>query len=250
MAETPRPVIRRPDGQPYSPGSITKTVYVLKSTDQWLPDEGPDGAIWSGGHGIVKLNQHPARYILDTDGAVLRLPLSGGEDPSVLAGPERRLDSTAETERREQLIECAEAVSKLARHRNIEPVPALLVRHDRDIRPVLDTIVRRWTLLTRPKRVISTAAAKMRGATRHREHVVPCRVLVDRMIMNPSECRELLETAVIIADVTPAEHIQLGGIYAHHKDLYGRMLKAPVSQLPSLGWERYAAKEIEVKPES
>jgi hypothetical protein len=141
-------------------------------------------------------------------------------------------------------------VAKLAKHRNVEPVLALLVKHDRDIRPVLDTIVRRWTLLTRPKRVISTAAANTRGAKRHREHVVPCRVLVARMIMNPSECRELLETAVIIADVTPAEHVQLGGIYTHHQNLYGRMLKAPVSQLPSLGWERYTAKKIEVKQTS
>jgi hypothetical protein len=54
MAETPRPGIRRPDGQPYSPGSITESVYVLKSTDQWLPDEGPDDAIWSGRLGRIK----------------------------------------------------------------------------------------------------------------------------------------------------------------------------------------------------
>jgi hypothetical protein len=52
---------------------------VLRSTDQWLPDEGPDGAIWSGGHGRIKGNQHPARYILDTEGVVLRPPLPGGE---------------------------------------------------------------------------------------------------------------------------------------------------------------------------
>ena len=87
MGETPPRVFRRPDGRPYSPGTITETAYVLKSTDQWVPDEGPDGAIWSGGHGRIKSNQHPARYILDTDGTVLRAPLPGGEARPLLAGP-------------------------------------------------------------------------------------------------------------------------------------------------------------------
>jgi hypothetical protein len=97
-----------------------------------------------------------------------------------------------EAERRAQVIACAEAVAKLAKHPGIEPVQARLVRDDLEIRPVLDTIVRRWTPLT-PTRFISTAAANTRGAKLHREHVVPCRVLVDRMIMNESECRALLE---------------------------------------------------------
>jgi hypothetical protein len=87
MGETPPRVVLRPDGRPYSPGTITETAYVLKSTDQWLPDEGPDGAIWSGGLGRIKSNQHPARYILDTDGTVLRAPLPGGDGRPVLAGP-------------------------------------------------------------------------------------------------------------------------------------------------------------------
>ena len=79
MGETPPRVFRRPDGQPYPPGAVTKTAYVLKSTDQWLPDEGPVGVIWSGGLGRIKSDQHPARYILDTDGTVLRAPRPGGE---------------------------------------------------------------------------------------------------------------------------------------------------------------------------
>ena len=87
MGETPPRVFGRPDGQPYSPGTITEIAYVLKPTDQWLPDVGPDGVIWSGGRGRIKSNQHPARYILDTDGTVLRAPLPGGEDRPVLAGP-------------------------------------------------------------------------------------------------------------------------------------------------------------------
>jgi hypothetical protein len=87
MGESRPQVFRGPDGRLYSPGTVTEIVYVLKSTDQWLPDQGPDGAIWSGGHGRVKSNQHPARYILDTDGTVLRAPLPGGEDRTVLARP-------------------------------------------------------------------------------------------------------------------------------------------------------------------
>ena len=52
---------------------------MLKSTDQWLSDVGPDGVIRSGGHGRIKSDQHPARYILDTDGTILRAPLPVGE---------------------------------------------------------------------------------------------------------------------------------------------------------------------------
>ena len=87
MGEAAPQVFRRPDGQPYSPGTITETAYVLKSTDQWLPDEGPAGAICSGRRSRIKSNQHPARYILDTDGTVLRAPLLGGEDRPDVAGP-------------------------------------------------------------------------------------------------------------------------------------------------------------------
>ena len=156
--------------------------------------------------------------------------------------------STPEAERRAQLIACAEAVAKLAKNRGIEPLPATLVRADLEIRPVLDTIVRRWTRLT-PTHYTS-AAAKRRGARLHREHVVPVRVLVDRMIMDPSECRALLEKAVIIASVTPEEHRRLGGIWTHHEDLYRRMLKGHVSRLYRRGLERYSASAIDLEPMS
>jgi len=157
--------------------------------------------------------------------------------------------TTPVAERRAQLIACAEAVAKLAKHRKIQPIPATLVRDDLEIRSVLDTVVRRWTLLT-PTSFISTAAANKRGAKPQREHVVPCRVLVDRMMMNPSECRALLEEAVIIASVTPEEHRRLGGIWTHHEDLYRRMLKAQVSRLPRRGMERYSATGIALQPTS
>lgn len=156
--------------------------------------------------------------------------------------------STHEAERRAQLIACAEAVARLAKHRGIEPLPATLVRADLEIRSVLDTIVRRWTRLT-PTHYTS-AASKRLGAKLHREHVVPVRVLVDRMIMNPSECRALLEKSVIIASVTQEEHLRLGGIWTHHEDLYRRMLKAHVSRLPRRGMERYIATGIALQPRS
>ena len=64
------------------------------------------------------------------------------------------------------------------------------------------------------------------------------------MIMNPSECRALLEEAVIIASVTPEEHRRLGHIYIHHRDLCGRMLKAHGSGEPKRRMERYSATGI------
>jgi hypothetical protein len=156
---------------------------------------------------------------------------------------------TSQDERRHQLLKCAEAVANLAEHRGIEPIRAHLVRHDREYRRVLETIVRRWSRLTEPQ-FISPGAEKARGAPLHLEHVVPCRVIGERMIMEPSECRALLETAVIIARVTPAEHKLIGGLYPRHEDVHRRMLKAPVSLLPELGKERYSATGIELKPTS
>lgn len=66
--------------------------------------------------------------------------------------------------------------------------------------------------------------------------------------MNPDECRPLLEKAVILASVTTAEHRRLGGIWTHHQELYGRMLKAHLSRLPRRGMERYSAMGIELEP--
>jgi len=98
-----------------------------------------------------------------------------------------------------------------------------------------------------PTLYISAAARRSRSRL-HREHIVPCRVLVDRMIMNPAECRALLESAVVIASVTPAEHRRLGGIWTHHADLYRRMLRAQVLRLPRRGMERYSTTGIALQP--
>ena len=64
--------------------------------------------------------------------------------------------------------------------------------------------------------------------------------------MRPRECRRLLDTALIIASVTPAEHQRLGGIYTHFPDLYRRMLAEDVSHLPRLGKQRYRRKRIKL----
>ncbi len=67
--------------------------------------------------------------------------------------------------------------------------------------------------------------------------------------MDPTECRALLERAVVIASVTEAEHRQLGGIW-RDPDLYRRMLKGQVSRLSKRGMERYSAAGIVLQPTS
>ena len=78
------------------------------------------------------------------------------------------------------------------------------------------------------------------------DHVVPCRVLVDRMIMDPSHCGPLLMAGVVLAKITKAEHRQLGGIFTHHAAVYELMLSAPVTDLPGFGHDRYRAAGIEL----
>ncbi len=99
----------------------------------------------------------------------------------------------------------------------------------------LGDIMERWTRTGSDRLPPLTAAKPSVEAIRRLDHVVPCRVLVDRMIKKPNECRELLNTAVVTAYVTPEEHQDLGGIWTHHPDLYAQMHTAPVSQLPELG---------------
>jgi hypothetical protein len=106
--------------------------------------------------------------------------------------------STPEAERRAQLIACTEAVAKLAKRRNIEPVHVRF-RQRRPGDPSGLGNNREALTLRTPTRFISIRAANNRGAKLHREHVVPCRVLVDRMIMNPMECRALSNPAFVIS---------------------------------------------------
>jgi hypothetical protein len=147
---------------------------------------------------------------------------------------------------REQLIACAKAVARLAENKQITPVLVHQVEHDREIRAVLDRIIRRWSNLV-PVMYTTEAARDAPRSTTAIEHVVPCRVLIDRMIMKPRQIRPLLEQAVILARVTREEHAQLGGIYVHHRKLYWWMLKSPIANLPAQGRRRYQKSGIKLK---
>lgn len=106
---------------------------------------------------------------------------------------------------RQQLLACAKAVAELAEYREIKAMHVSGVDHDLEIRPLLTTVIRRWSLIE-PVTDITDEAAALPQGQRHREHVVPVRVLVDRMIMNPSECESLLSEAIVIAHVSRGEH--------------------------------------------
>ncbi|HEY6696582.1 MAG TPA: hypothetical protein VIZ67_00020 [Acidimicrobiales bacterium] len=150
--------------------------------------------------------------------------------------------------RRDQLIACAEAVASLATDRQIGPQVTVLVTSDVEARAVLDAVVCRWSKLERPKYTTAAAVTAASGQTTV-DHVVPCRVLVDRMIMDPDECADLLRRAIVLARIRKDEHRRLGGIYTHHKDLYERMLGAAVGRLPSLGRERDRRCDVELAPQ-
>jgi hypothetical protein len=149
-------------------------------------------------------------------------------------------------DRRRELEACAVAVARLARNPAIVAVHVTEVGTDNEIRRTLEAIVRRWGRWT-PVAYESPAAAAG-TATCVVDHVVPCRVLVDRLIMHPDECAVLLQEAVVLARITKAEHQALGGIYAHHSGIYEKMLAAKVSRLPSLGLRRYKRTGIELLP--
>lgn len=162
----------------------------------------------------------------------------GGVSQLPASGPPRGTIEGVTLDRRQQLLACAEALSGLATVRNIVAARVRRDTPDGEIRHVLTAVVRRWSLLDPPR--WTSAAASV--ATRHdvdREHVVPCRVLVDRLIMNPAECKEVLTHAAVLALVTKAEHRRLGGIFVNHAEVYDRMLEAEVTDLEALGIERY-----------
>lgn len=144
-------------------------------------------------------------------------------------------------ERQAQLLACALAVAPLAKNRQITAVHVSKVEADHEIRRVLETVVRRWTKGVEPSFVSS---AGRDSATADLDHVVPCRVIVDRMIMNPSSCEALLQQSIVLARITNQEHRRLGGIYQDHRDLYARMLTCGLEDLAALGMIRYEAKGI------
>ena len=146
-------------------------------------------------------------------------------------------------ERRAQLCAAAQAIAVLATNREIAPQLAVLVKDDVEIRPLLETVVRRWSKLEKLSYV--TVDSKLLVTTQTAlDHVVPCRVLVDRMIMRPTECNALLTDAIVLARVTKPEHQRLGGIFTHHRALYQQMLQCDVSELAKLGRRRYVRSKI------
>jgi hypothetical protein len=155
--------------------------------------------------------------------------------------------SPAQAERRAQLIRCAEAVAALATDRDIVPRHVSKLETDHEIRKVLDLIIRRWSRLEVPL-FYSEASLDGLGGKRHRDHVVPCRVIVDRMIMHPGDIRELLESAVVLVELSREEHLRLGGIFADHEAIYGEMLASPVADIIDLGFRRYERSGIEIHP--
>jgi hypothetical protein len=149
--------------------------------------------------------------------------------------------------RRDQLVACAEAVAALATNRTITPQHVSKLEADHEIRKILDAVVRRWSQLE-VATFYTTPSLDESGTKRHKDHLVPCRVLVDRMIMNPGECRAVLEDAVVLVELSRAEHLALGGIFADHADLYAEMLAAQVADLFSLGRLRYERVGIAIEP--
>ena len=135
-----------------------------------------------------------------------------------------------------ELQRCGTAVALLAVNRDITPVHVSKVTSDRQVRKVLSSIIRiysdsMWSSYG------SEGSASADGRL-HREHIVPVRVLVDRLIMNPGESDEIFGS-VVLADVTPEEHKRLGHIWKDHEDLYAEMLACEPSELLALGLRRY-----------
>lgn len=147
--------------------------------------------------------------------------------------------------RRRQLLASGIAIARLAQYRSIKAIPATAVVDDVEVRHLLGTVIRRWTKLETVGYATPAALElRRRGGRPQLEHVVPVRVLQDRMIMRPNQIRGLLATAVVLAYVTPEDHKALGGIYLNHRELYEAMLDCPVADLPHLGWQRYRRSKI------
>ena len=143
------------------------------------------------------------------------------------------------------MIACARAVAALATDKQITPKWVGDIEHDHEIRAVLDRVIRRWSKLVSISYTTEAALHAPKSSTTI-EHVVPCRVLVDRMIMDPRQVRRLLRYGVVLARVTRDEHARLGGIYVDHRKLYGRMLVSPIEKLPEQGRRRYSKAGIKL----
>jgi hypothetical protein len=97
----------------------------------------------------------------------------------------------------------------------------------------------------RTEGVAALDASAARGAGVHHEHVVPVRVLVDRMIAG-EDPRAVLDVA-IVAHVLREEHRAIGPLVAKHAQLYDQMLRVDLAELPRLGRRRYTSSKLRLR---
>jgi hypothetical protein len=111
---------------------------------------------------------------------------------------------------------------------------------DNDVRIILAVIVRRWT--TTVEVVYLSDAARKKGARVHIEHVVPVRLLVDRMIQYPRTSKSLLRACVVVAKNTPEEHARTGSLVGANASLYEKMRTKGclIDEIVEVAWKRYS----------
>jgi len=93
---------------------------------------------------------------------------------------------------------------------------------------------------------LTTEAAAL-DVFRQTEHVVPVRVLVDRILMEPRDIEGLFPECVVLAHVTRDEHRQLGPLWRDHPELYEAMLSAPPQELVEIGLRRYTKRSLTLR---
>ena len=80
----------------------------------------------------------------------------------------------------------------------------------------------------------------------HHEHVVPVRLLVDRMIAGDDPGQVI--DAAVVAHVTRVEHQQIGTLVQVHAELYEQMKTAELGSLYGLARRRYTDRGLELAP--
>jgi hypothetical protein len=153
--------------------------------------------------------------------------------PAVHLTPAQRRRAERVAVRQERLIELARTVAPMA-GKSLD---------DNDVRAILAAVVRRWSTTVS----VDFMSEEVWGGERsHLEHVVPVRVIVDRMIARPRAVERILRTAVVVAKVTPAQHSSIGTMLGTHAALYEHMKKCRLDELPAQGWHRYRRRGVRV----
>ena len=129
-----------------------------------------------------------------------------------------------------------------------------MVQCDADLatkRAALSALVRYATPkgVQRPGDLRTPGVAELDGATKdtgaiHHEHVVPVRLLVDRMIAGDDPNAVL--AAAVVAHVMFTEHQRIGPLVTVHAKLYAEMKAAKLADLPALALRRYSDRGLEL----